>query len=329
MRQWYASVNYGLENIIGDIIKNAGAQNIKILESALIFSCQNELSLKCINNLFAVISSFDSKSVTEAAKKISRLEFSPPRLNGKTFRLVVMDCGKLRAIPQSLMGEIEKNISRQTGLAPLRANPGIEIWLMRRNDGKTYFMVRTQKRPPHEKTLRRGELRPDIADVMLYMAKTNKQSVIVDMFGGWGAIAAAAAESERYKKIYTGDINGECVRLQRERLKGKRDCFAQKWDALSLPLEDASVDRIITDPPWGEFEKIDAPEFYDKFINEAARILRPDGILVFLSSADIDARQSLEKHGFLYSAAPLKINGKDTFLFCSRHTFSITHKGAP
>jgi len=148
------------------------------------------------------------------------------------------------------------------------------------------------------------------------LAKTDRRSVIVDMFGGWGAIAAAAAGSGRYEKIYTGDINGECVRLQRERLKGKRDCFVQKWDALALPLENAFADRIITDPPWGEFEKIDAPEFYDKFIKEAARILRPDGILVFLSSAKEEAREALKNRGFSYSETPLKINGKDTVLFC-------------
>ena len=316
MRQWYASVNYGLEKIVSEIIKTYGAEDIRVSDSALIFSCPNEIKIKCINNLFIIISSFDSGSLTEAAKKISRLEFRPPPLNGKTFRLVAMDCGKLRAIPQNIMLEVEKNISRRTGLTPRRANPDIEIWLVRRSDGKIYFMVRTQKRPPHEKTLRRGELRPDIADVMLHLAKTDRRSVIVDMFGGWGAIAAAAAGSGRYEKIYTGDINGECVRLQRERLKGKRDCFVQKWDALALPLENAFADRIITDPPWGEFEKIDAPEFYDKFIKEAARILRPDGILVFLSSAKEEAREALKNRGFSYSETPLKINGKDTVLFC-------------
>jgi tRNA G10 N-methylase Trm11 len=149
------------------------------------------------------------------------------------------------------------------------------------------------------------------------MAKTSNQSVIVDMFGGWGAIAAAAGEG-RYQKIYTGDINDECVAYQKARLKNKRNCIVQKWDARKLPINDRSVDSIVTDPPWGEYEKIDVPRFYDEFIGEAARILRSSGSFVFLSSMQNEASRLLLKHGFVCSQIPFKISGKDTFLFCAK-----------
>jgi 23S rRNA G2445 N2-methylase RlmL len=329
--KWYASVNYGLEKIVGDIIKTHNAENVKILDSALIFSCENEINIKCINNLFIILSSFYSKSIIDAAKKISRLSFDFPRLprltrlNGKTFRVVVMERGKLRAVPQNIMNEIEKNISRQTKLSAYRAKPDIEIWLNLRNDGTAYFMVRVKKHPSFEKTLKQGELRPDVVDIMLHKAKINKQSVIADIFGGWGAIAAAVAESGRYGKIYTGDINDECVQYQKARLRNKRNCVVRKWDACSLQseLEDISVDAVITDPPWGEYEqyeKYDIPQFYDVFIGETARILRPNGSFVFLTSQqnENETRKSLEKHGFSFSQILLKINGKDTFLFCAQ-----------
>lgn len=316
MKNWYASVNYGLEKIVGDIIKTHGAQNIKVLDSALTFACPNEINIRCINNLFVILSVFDSENITEAAKKVSRLTFRFPAQNGKTFRIIVMDCGKLRAIPQNIMAGTENNISRQTKLAVHRANPDVEIWINRKNDGTTFFMARTKKHPPFEKKLKQGELRPDVADIMLHKAKPNKQSVIVDMFGGWGAIAAAV-ESGRYQKIYTGDINDECVSHQKTRLKNKRNCTVQKWDAFKLPIDDKSVDSVVTDPPWGGYEKINVPRFYDDFIAEAARILRLDGSFVFLSSAQNEVIQSLQKHGFTYSQIPLKINGKDTFLFCA------------
>jgi tRNA G10 N-methylase Trm11 len=113
------------------------------------------------------------------------------------------------------------------------------------------------------------------------------------------------------------------VNYQKTRLKNKRNCTVKKWDARKLPIDDNFVDAVVTDPPWGEYEKIDVPRFYDEFIGEAARILRPGGSFVFLSSMHSEAIQSLEKHGFSYSHIPFKISGKDTFLFCAELTDKI------
>ena len=316
MKNWYVSVNYGLEKIVGDIVKTYGAHNIKVLDSALTFSCAHEIDIKCINNLFVILSAFHCENITEAAKKISGLTFSFPHQNGKTFRVIVMDCGKLRAVPQNIMVEVEKNISRQTKLEVHRANPDIEMWINRRSDGATFFMIRVKKHSPFDKKLKQGELRPDVVGVMLHMARINNKSIIVDMFGGWGAIAAAL-EDGQYHKIFTGDINDECVKYQKTRLKNKRNCAVQKWNAHSLPLDDNSVDSVVTDPPWGEYEKINASQFYDDFIAEAARILRPKGTLIFLSSMQKEASGAMEKYGFSYEQIPLKINGKNTILFCA------------
>ena len=316
---WYASVNYGLELAVGKILRTYGARNIKVLGSALVFSCPNEINIKCVNNLFVILASYSSRNILDIAKKVSGEDFEFPRLDCKTFRVIVMDCGKLRSIPDNIMKEMEKNVSLQTKLSANRAKPDMEIWLNRRNDNSVYFMLRVRKHPPFCKTLKKGELRPDVVDVMLHEANIDKNSIIADLFGGWGAIAAAVVENNQYKKVYTGDINDECVEHQKNRFYNKRDCLVQKWDARKLPLADMSVDAIVTDPPWGEHETIDIPKLYDEFLHEAARILRCSGSLVFLTSMQSEACQSLEKHGFSYSHIPLKINGKDTFLFCAKH----------
>ncbi|MDR1330468.1 MAG: methyltransferase [Oscillospiraceae bacterium] len=323
MEQWYASVNYGLEKMIGDIVKTRGAGNVKALDGAVTFSRAGELDIKCVNNLFLIISEFRSGSIDEAAKRIARSDFKYPQLNGKTFRVVVMDCGKLRAVPGSVMAALEQNISRRTRLTPRRAAPDTEIWINRRNDGLVFFMARVKKHPPFDKALRRGELRRDVAEIMLYMAdnaaKTAEPRVIADIFGGWGAIAAAATESGRYKKIFTGDINDECVKYQEARLRGERSCIVQKWDARRLPLKNMSVDAVVTDPPWGEYEKTDVSRLYDEFIAETERILRPGGALVFLISikSENEALRALDKYGFSHSSVPLRINGKDACLVCA------------
>ena len=320
MKKWYASVNYGLEPAVGEIIKTCGAKNIQVLDSAIIFTSAHEINAKCVNNLFLILSSYSSENILDAAKQLSvltrRLKF--PKLWGKTFRVIIMDCGKLRSIPGHIMQSIEKNISRQTKLTVNRANPDIEIWLNRRNNDGVTFMLRTKKHPSFEKNLKQGELRPDIVDIMIHKAEINKDSVVVDPFGGWGAIAAAIAESS-CKTMHTGDINDDCVKYQKKRLNGKQGCLVYKWDARKLPFEDMTVDAIITDPPWGEYQNMDIPSLYGGFISEAARILRLGGSLVFLTSMQGEACQSLVKHDFSYLHIPLKIGGRKTFLFCAKN----------
>ena len=315
MQRWYASVNYGLEAIAGEFLRAHNAKHITVMDGALVFSRESAPNVRCVSNLFVIISSFQSKNIDEAARRISQAAFRFPRTDKKTFRVIVMDCGRLRPLDENLMRGVEKNITRRTGLAAHRANPEAEIWLNRRNDGTTYFMLRTEKRPSSGKALKKGELRRDIAEIMLYLSKSGRLGAIADPFGGWGAIAAAAAESDRNGKIFTGDIKDECVRFQTKRLSGFKNCVVQKWDAANLPLNDHSVASVVTDPPWGEYDKTDVQPLYDAFIKEAARILKPRGALVFLSSAREAACQSLKTYAFIYTHTPLKINGRETYLF--------------
>jgi 23S rRNA G2445 N2-methylase RlmL len=318
MKLWYASVNYGLEAAVAKVLQRRGAKGLKIMDGALTFSSGHEIDVKCINNLFLVLLSYHANNINDAVKRLTKEQPRFPRLDGKTFRLVVMDCGKLCSVSDDILSEAERAVSRKTRLSVSRAKPDSEIWLNRRSDKTVYFMVRMKKHASFDKALKKGELRGDIADVMIREAKLNKNSVVADPFGGWGAIAAAVAEEGRYARIFTGDIKNECVNYQIKRLSGKRDCAVQKWDARKLPLDSGSVDAIITDPPWGEFEEADIPRLYDGFIKEAARVLRKGGSLIFLSSAKQEACQSLDGHGFSYTFMPLKINGKETFLYTAQ-----------
>ncbi|MCL2557536.1 MAG: RNA methyltransferase [Treponema sp.] len=318
MQLWYASVNFGLEAAAGETLKALGAGGMVLLEGALLFRARAAPETKCVNNVFAVLASFSSPSVVDAARRLTGERLRFPAIKGRTFRIIVMDCGKLRAIPGDIMGKIETMVARETGLAPNRAKPDVEIWLNRRNDGAVYFMLRLRKHQAFDKALRQGELRPDIVAAMIGMTKISAGAVVADPFGGSGAIAATLVEGGLCKKIYTGDINAGCVAFQKQLLNKAKNCVAQKWDALKLPLATGAIDAIITDPPWGEFKALDTTAFYDGFIREAKRVLRSGGALVFLSSAGEEAGKALDNYGFSHSRIPLKINGKNAFLFCAK-----------
>ncbi|MCL2608318.1 MAG: methyltransferase domain-containing protein [Treponema sp.] len=319
MQLWYASVNFGLERIVAKILKTFGAGDISPLEGALLFRCRDEPNSKCINNLFMVLDDFSSANILDAARHIAEKipSLRGTEIGGRTFRIVVMDCGKLRAIPPDLMGRIEKEVSRQTGLKPNRSKPDVEVWLNRRNDNSVYFMLRLRKHAAFDKALNQGELRPDIVAAMIHLANVGGDSLAVDPFGGSGAIAAMLVENGLCRKIHSGDMDSDCVALQKRRLTKAKNCTVQKWDGLKLPLETGTVDAVITDPPWGHFRQIRAEDFYPRFIAEAARILRPAGSLVFLASLPEIILPALESQGFSREHFPLKINGKDCFLFCA------------
>ncbi|MCL2664152.1 MAG: methyltransferase domain-containing protein [Defluviitaleaceae bacterium] len=323
-RRYYAGINFGLEPAAANIMRRSGAEIIEVTESAIIFTAPEQLAehFECIcTNIFLVFAQYDSVNINEAVKAAAKNFRGPQAKAAGTFRLVAMDCGRLRAVEPNIFNEAEKKISALTGLAVNRANPGTEIWVKRHNNGAVFFMRRLHKRRPYEKTLHRGELRPDVAHIMLHAASVSpgdKNYVLVDMFGGWGAIAGAAIKNGGFAKIFTGDASRECADHMRKRFAGHPSCEVREWDAARLPLPDASADAAVTDPPWGAHEKIDAQAFYFRFVREAARILKTDGALVFLSSQAEAARSALNFFNFIFETAPIKINGRETVMYCAR-----------
>lgn len=320
LKNWYASVNNGLEETIAGILRKYGAKNIHCLDGAIIYDAPHQLDLKCINNLFLILFAFEAESMEYAARIIVSKRINFPDMRYKTFRIIFVDNGKQETISEKVVDLIEKKITAYTRLVPNRVKPDAEILLSRSSDGRVYFMISTGETSDTSKKLRKGELRPDVVDIMLHLAKLNKKSIVIDLFGGWGSIAKAVAQSKQYEQLYTGDINDECVYYQKQRLKSVKRCTIQKWDGLKTNIANNSADAIITEPPWAEHENINVPRFYQGFIKEATRVLKPGGKLVFLSSAQNEAGQALAQSSFVTTFIPIKLNGKNTFLFIAQLT---------
>lgn len=81
------------------------------------------------------------------------------------------------------------------------------------------------------------------------------------------------------------EANFNKLRSKVNRLKKK--VAVQRLDALNLSeLKDESVDKIVTDPPWGLHlgTTLDISEFYRKMVKEQYRILKSKGVLVILTA---------------------------------------------
>lgn len=318
MKNYYASVNFGFERIAAEILKRSGVKNVTTLDSAVLFSADSAPKLGFLNNTFEVFRRYMANDIATAVRDISNRKFNLPKLKG-TFRIIAMDRGKLSPVPAGIMRQAEDMIARQTGLKPFRAKPDVEFWVSRRADSVCFFMLRLQKHKPFDKTLRRGELRPDVADAMVRLADAG--GTLLDPFGGSGAIAQAAISAKLFRSVISGDIDSECVDYQQKRFSKSSRVKVMRLDATALALDSGSVDAIVTDPPWGEFSGLDGAALgalYSGFVHEAARVLRPDGRLVLLSSARDTAVRALTESGFSFDSFPVKISGKDADIFVAR-----------
>ena len=90
-----------------------------------------------------------------------------------------------------------------------------------------------------------------------------------------------------YQTVLAGDIDAKLVKSLRSRERQQqRKIVIGRWDALNLrTFAPDSVDKIVTDPPWGFFQKqsADPEQFQRKMLHEFHRVLRRNGLLVLLA----------------------------------------------
>ena len=89
-----------------------------------------------------------------------------------------------------------------------------------------------------------------------------------------------------YKKIIASDIN---TNLLEEKLIKTRsnipNLLIKSNELSSLNLKNISVNKIVTDPPWGMIEKIpNIQEFYNKMFLDFIRISGKNTLIVLLSA---------------------------------------------
>ena len=82
-------------------------------------------------------------------------------------------------------------------------------------------------------------------------------------------------------------------------------------------IKDNMIDLIITDPPWGYYEKIDNIEkFYIDMFKEFCRVIKKNGKLVILSARKDEFELVLSKQKYIISEKiDTLINGKKASIY--------------
>jgi tRNA (guanine6-N2)-methyltransferase len=243
---------------------------------------------------------------------------------GKTFRIVASDENRSVAIKESLRQTLESRISKVKSLRVNRAKPDFEFWFLYRSEGYGFFMKRITTHTAYEKTLERGELRPELAYTLCFLSEPRESDVFLDPFCGHGAIPLKRALSFPYNMIFASDKDQEQIQFVRKRLKKtkvKSTFIMKKQNALSMAaFEDGFIDKIVTDPPWGIFQNLDMEirEFYSLMLREFSRVLRANGILVILTARKEEFESALSSMGTvlkLLNQYDILVSGKKAAIY--------------
>jgi tRNA (guanine6-N2)-methyltransferase len=254
-------------------------------------------SFPFVTNSFYIIKSFDSETdlnVSNMAANIMndsglRLKLPVKYNRRNTFRVITSVSNQLVPIDAKLMKNLEKQISNKTGLRPYRAKPDFEFWISQRSEGHGFFAFRLSYHKAYDKMLQKGELRPELANILCRLSEPLPDELFLDPFCGSGAIPIQRAKFFPKGLVIASEIDEQKIFSLKDRVKAldlTKRLVARQDDALNLTrYQDGVIHKIVTDPPWGHFVQLSSSttDFYNQMLTEFTRILRPDGRIVILT----------------------------------------------
>lgn len=266
-------------------------------------------NLPFVTNSFYILRSFDSQSSTTLSNMATSLlnedalslKLPLTHKRRKSFRIIASEVNRLVQIDSDLMRSLEKWIMRRTGLQPDRAKPDFEFWLSRRREGHGFFAFRLSYHKAYDKSLEKGELRPELANILCYLSDPLPNELFLDPFCGSGAIPIQRAKFFPKGLVIASDIDEQKVASLKARAKAlslTKRIVVRRDDALNLGrYESGSIHKIVTDPPWGHFVQTSCPipEFYSRMLSEFARVLRTDGRIVIVTAETRALETSLDR----------------------------------
>lgn len=309
MKTYFSTFITGIQEIVKEFLVKRGIK-IKLLLDGLVvyesdYSEREIRNFRIFNNTYLLLRSFNNltSTVESIEKMLTIIAYDKNLLyqiavnlpsRRRNFKIITSLENRMISVSHALLRSIEAIILRMRGMRLNIKKPDLEFWVILRREGYGFFGIRITYPLRSERYREKGELRREIAYIMSYVSKPSPKDIVLDPFAGHGTIPLERARSFPYKEIIAVDKNNYLV----SKLKQKTKVFGKKLtvihgDALTLKkIQDGYVDKIISDPPWGEYEKIpNLEKFYEAMLKEFNRILKPDGIIVLL----IGAKEIFEK----------------------------------
>jgi tRNA (guanine6-N2)-methyltransferase len=263
------------------------------------------LDLRTVDDVFLDLAAW--RNVGRPRQTLALLRDLSSRLD---LRAAAAELTRLRAVPQTPAFSVTASFvgKRNYGAEEIKSavNEGIMIrhgWRYANDDAaadlnvrvfierETAFVgLRLGRRPLHEreykKAHRAGSLKPPVAAAMLRLVGIAPGQSLLDPCCGAGTILAEAGKFGA--AVCGGDIDSAAVSAARLNLRAAGGAAnINSWDARALPIPDGSVERIVSNLPWGRQVTISGSlaQFYGDVCAEMRRVLAPGGRVALLTNA--------------------------------------------
>lgn len=193
------------------------------------------------------------------------------------------DSDVMRRLAAALAEGVGLPVDPDDGDLVVRARPEADGWEL---------LVRTTPRPlsarPWRVCDRPGGLNASLAAAMCWLASPPTGARAANPFVGSGALAIELALADRRARVAGFDLDPEavacaCRNAEAAGVAGR--VRLEVGDATAWPAEDASLDLVLADPPWGDAVGSGGGNraLYPRFLAEAARCLRAGGRLAWVT----------------------------------------------
>jgi tRNA G10 N-methylase Trm11 len=179
-------------------------------------------------------------------------------------------------------------------------------------------------RPSWEKSLHPGELPPPLAWILCRLGNLKHCDTILDPFCGYGSIPHAALRYFHITQCTACDLDKKAAACTAARFKDRPGQFTlHKTDFRSLTslLPEKSIDAIITDPPWGEYQKnqnarLSVSPLYEEMFGIFDTLLKADGRIVILGGRTDELVNAAQGRFTLHRNIPILLSGKKAAVLC-------------
>ena len=267
-------------------------------------------SRKSLGNIFKQVRALDLEQFSMLCKRAHR---SKAKKN-LTFRVSASMLGRHNFRRVDVQNAVENAIIARHGWKIRRENPVVEVSIDMDEDGASLGMKLTD-----EKTRKRnykivhlpGSLSPTVAYCMVMLSEPSASDIFVDPMCGVATIPIERSFSGKYGRIIAGDIEESVINTARTNIDAAGRSFdLAVWDVSEMPVADRSVDKIVCNLPFGKQTGSHSTNqiLYTAFFAEAARILKPGGKAVVLSSERSLVDDCLQRYRYLKVRKRLRIN---------------------
>ena len=312
MKTYFAKFISGAEEIVETYLKNKDIDILMIEDGIVVFKTnknQNELNqLNIFNSNFLLLYSFKNiqtsinhlrKVAMEISNKsdlLRRLKMNAPKTKTGFKVQCILENDPI-SIGIEFLSKLEDKIASLKNLYLDIKKPKIEFLLIVRRSGNALFGFKKISKLKRKKITSKGSIRKELAVLLSILSKPKKNDIVLDPFAGSGVILIERAAISPFKKIIAVENAKQIFNGMKSNIKrNKMNIEMHNGDAFNMEfIESATIDKIITDPPWGEFNKIESlDDFYIKMFHEFDRVLKKTGIIILLLFISIDIETIIE-----------------------------------